>query len=120
MGDVMNKNKELLFSLTKIDFTVQTFKGRGPGGQKRNKTDSCVRIIHKESGAIGECCEQKSQIQNKKIAFERLAKTKVFLDWHKFKTSMIIKGIHDIEKEVDKMMRPENLKIEISNNGWGT
>lgn len=104
--------KELLFSVTKKDFTVQTFRGRGPGGQKRNKTDSCVRIIHKESGAKGECCEQKQQAQNKKIAFGRLIKTKKFTDWHRFKAAMTAKGIHDIEKDVDKMMGEENLKIE--------
>lgn len=105
-------SKQLLFSITKKDFVLQTFKGRGAGGQKRNKTDSCVRIIHKASGAIGECCEQKQQVQNKKIAFERLVKTKKFVNWHKFKASMAMKGIIDIEKEVDKMMSAKNLKIE--------
>jgi protein subunit release factor B len=104
--------KQLLFSLTKKDFTVHTFKGRGPGGQKRNKSDSCVRIIHNASGAKGECCEQKQQHQNKKIAFERLTKTKEFQQWHRFKAAMAAKGILDIEREVDKMMNPENLKIE--------
>lgn len=109
-GAIMSK--QLLFSLTKKDFTIQTFKGKGSGGQKRNKTDSCVRIIHAALGAVGECCEQRHQFQNKKTAFERLVKTKKFMSWHRFKAAMVAKGIYDIEKEVDRMMRPENLKIE--------
>lgn len=38
--------KKLLFSLNKKDFTVQTFKAGGPGGQHQNKTDSAVRITN--------------------------------------------------------------------------
>lgn len=109
-------SKQLLYSITKKDFIVQTFKGRGPGGQKRNKTDSCVRIKHKDSGAASECCEQKHQAQNKKIAFERLTKTDEFRSWHKFKTAMMVKGVFDIEQEVDRMMKPENLKVEYIEN----
>ena len=113
-------DKELLFSVTKKQLTVQTFRGRGPGGQKRNKTDSCVRIIHKESGAVGQCCEQKHQAQNKKIAFERLAKTKKFVNWQKLKAAMAIKGIHDLKQEVDTMMKKQNLRIETrdSEGNW--
>jgi len=44
--------KELLFSLTKKDFKVETFRGSGAGGQHRNKTDSAVRIKHPASGRL--------------------------------------------------------------------
>ena len=65
--------KKLIRSFTKDEFTVETMRGSGPGGQKRNKTDSCVRITHKESGICAYNCETKSQHQNKKKAFEELA-----------------------------------------------
>ena len=61
--------KELLFSLTKKDFVVETFRAGGKGGQKQNKTDSGVRIKHPASGAVAESREERSQHQNKKIAF---------------------------------------------------
>jgi len=37
-------SKELLFSLTKKDFRVDTFRAGGKGGQKQNKTNSGVRV----------------------------------------------------------------------------
>lgn len=108
--------RQLLFSLTKKDFRIDTMRGSGAGGQHRNKTDSAVRITHIESGAIGYCEDQRSQHQNKKIAFERLVNSDKFKKWHKIKTAYALKGIQDVEKEinkkVDEAMKDENLKIE--------
>ena len=78
----MNTTKQLLFSITKKDFIVQTFRSGGKGGQHQNKTDSGVRIIHPDSGARGESREERKQGQNKKIAFRRLVdspKFKIYL-----------------------------------------
>jgi len=72
------KSKEKILSLTKKDFEVQTFQSGGPGGQNQNKTDSGVRVIHKNSGATGESREFKSKKRNKEIAFQRLTKSDKF------------------------------------------
>ena len=56
--------KELLFTIRKKDFEIQTFRSGGKGGQHQNKTDSGVRIIHKASGAVGESRNDKSQHRN--------------------------------------------------------
>lgn len=66
--------KELLIGLTRKDFRIDTFRGTGPGGQHRNKTDSCVRITHIESGINASSCSSRSQHDNKKEAFQKLAK----------------------------------------------
>ena len=63
--------KELLFSITKKDFEVQTFRSGGKGGQHQNKTDSGVRIIHRASGAVGESRSERSQLVNKRLALKR-------------------------------------------------
>lgn len=110
------KNKELLFSITRKDFIVQTFRSGGKGGQHQNKTDSGVRIIHPESGAVGESREERSQYQNKKIAFKRLVEHPKFKIWHSRKCAEIIEG-KTIEEKVDEMMKEENLKIEVKENG---
>ena len=104
--------KELLFSLTKKDFELQFFRAGGKGGQKQNKTSSGCRIIHKESGAIGESREQRQQTANKKLAFQRLIQSKEFQIWHKIKAASMVSGTKDIHKKVDEMMEEKNLKIE--------
>jgi hypothetical protein len=50
----------------------EAFRGSGPGGQKRNKTSSAVRITHKASGIAVVAGESRSQHQNKRIALVRL------------------------------------------------
>lgn len=70
--------KELLLSVTLKDCDVQTKRGSGKGGQNRNKRDTAVRIVHRASGAVGESQEERSQLQNKKRAFLRMAATPVF------------------------------------------
>ena len=111
----MKKKKELLYSLTKKDFKIKTFKSGGPGGQHQNKTDSGVRITHPESGAVGECRNTKSQHQNKKIAFTRLVESSKFKLWNIKKCKEIIDG-KSIEEIVKDMMDPKNLKCEILND----
>jgi len=103
--------RELLFSVSAKDFTVQTFCAGGPGGQHQNKTASGVRIIHKESGAVGESREHKSQHANKKAAFSRLVETPKWEIWHSRKVLEILSG-KTIEQRVEEQMIPLNLKIE--------
>lgn len=44
--------KELLFSITKKDFKVDTFRCGGKGGQNQNKVESGARITHLENEII--------------------------------------------------------------------
>jgi len=106
------KDKKLLFSITKNDFTMQTFRSGGPGGQNQNKVNSGVRLIHKASGARGEARDSKSQAQNKKQAFLRLTSSDTFKAWLKIETARRVGKQEDIEKIVDKLMLPENIKVE--------
>jgi hypothetical protein len=51
---------------------VDTYRGPGPGGQKRNKTDSAVRLRHKPTGLIVIAGESRSQHENRARALKRL------------------------------------------------
>ncbi len=53
-------------------------KGSGPGGQKRNKTSSAVRITHSPSGIFVRAEESRSQKSNRKHAFQRLRQAIAF------------------------------------------
>lgn len=108
--------KEHLFSVTKKDLDVQTFKAGGKGGQNQNKRDTGVRIIHRKSGAVGECREERSQLQNKKKAFHRMVADKKFQLWIKRKAYEEIKG-KSIEKVVEEQIKSENLKVEVVDEG---
>src|SRR4029078_12248424 len=55
------------------DVEIETYKGTGPGGQHRNKTETCVRVTHRESGLVALACSEKSQATNKERALEVLA-----------------------------------------------
>src|SRR5437870_13822286 len=51
---------------------VDTYRASGPGGQKRNKTSSAVRIRHPASGLIVIAEESRSQHENRAKALQRL------------------------------------------------
>lgn len=110
------KEKELLFSVTKKDLVIQTFKAGGKGGQSQNKTDSGVRITHPPSGAKGESRTERSQHRNKKLAFRRLAASKEFKLWQNRMVYDVCKG-KTTDEIVEEMMKPENIKVEFKEEG---
>ena len=59
--------------VTEKDLRIETFRGSGAGGQNRNKRDTAVRITHIPTGIVSTAQDQRTQGQNKKIAFRRLA-----------------------------------------------
>jgi hypothetical protein len=105
--------KEILFSVTKKDLRVEYFRTGGPGGQKQNKTSSGCRITHPASGAKGEARETRSQHQNRKLALQRLAESKEFRTWVRFRVA----GCDVIEQKVDFMMDARNILIEGKEDG---
>ena len=104
--------KELLFSVTAADCDWQYLRGTGPGGQKRNKTESKVRCVHRASGAVGESDLTRSQHENKRIAFRKMAESDKFKRWHKVEIARRNGVIIDIEEKVDNAMNDANLKLE--------
>src|SRR6266511_1617195 len=51
---------------------VDTYRASGPGGQKRNKTSSAVRLRHLPSGLIVIAEESRSQHENRARALKRM------------------------------------------------
>ena len=55
------------------DVEVSVYQASGPGGQHRNRTYSAVRLKHLPTGIVVTAADSRSQLRNRKIAFERLA-----------------------------------------------
>lgn len=60
-------------TVRKADLRIDYYRGSGKGGQHRNKTDSACRINHLPTGQAASAEEFKSQAQNRRAAFRRLA-----------------------------------------------
>jgi protein subunit release factor B len=56
----------------KNQVVLETFKSSGPGGQRKNKTETAVRLKHLPSGITVIATEHRSQARNRELAFERL------------------------------------------------
>ena len=84
------------------DIRMEVFRASGAGGQHVNKTSSAVRLIHEPTGLVASSQEERSQLQNREKAMNRL------------RTMIAAKVIEEREAELDRIAG------RTAQVGWGS
>ena len=102
---------------------VETYRSRGPGGQRKNKTETAVRLRHLPTGITVVATEYRSQAQNRKLAFQRLKERILRLNRprkRRIPTSIPLGAIErrKEDKRAHSIRKQRRHKAQKDLNGW--
>jgi len=104
---------------------IETYRSSGPGGQRKNKVETAVRLRHPLSGITVVATEHRSQAENRKLAFERLRERLIKLNRPKRRripTSVSLKAIEKRMEEKKIHSKKKRLRQKaptLSSSHWG-
>ena len=99
---VLPEAEEVDVDINPADIEMQVFRSSGAGGQHINKTSSAVRLIHKPTGMVVECQQERSQFQNRDKAMQILRsrlyeaeQQRVSAEWSEERRSQVGTGMRN-------------------------
>lgn len=111
-GGADNRNRRLLFSVTREDCDWQYFTVGGNGGSGKDTSNTGVRCTHKQSGAVGRAVDNRSRDKNRQLAFTRMVETKEYKAWWTLEVAKRTGQLAELERIVDRQMDMQNIKVE--------
>ena len=103
---VLPEMEEVDVQIDPKDIEMQVYRASGAGGQHVNKTSSAVRLIHKPSGIVVACQEERSQLQNREKCMRLLASKLYEIEQEKL--SSAVTGMR--RSQVGSGMRNERIR----------
>jgi protein subunit release factor B len=80
---------------------VETYRSSGPGGQRKNKVETAVRLKHLPSRITVVATEHRSQSENRKLAFKRLRERLIKLNRPKKRRIATSLPLTAVEKRIE-------------------
>ena len=88
--------------ILKKQVIIETYRSSGPGGQRKNKVETAVRLKHLPSGMTVVATEHRSQADNRKLAFERLRDRLIKLNRPRKRRTPTSVSLKTIEKRIEE------------------